>query len=112
MEKIDKLEECAETITCSSEPYIYESAREKLMREMRKNTKEILDAIDNDKISFTLVSAVAECLGEYTSLTGDDSIVKALSLWLGRQSDNSALKDIALYTEEAERIYSSLYIIQ
>ena len=112
MEEMEKLEEWAEAIIYSHDPYNYEKAREMLIREMRKNTGSIAEEIKSGRASFSLVSAVSECVGEYTSLTGDGALIDALSLWLEREKTRDGIENIALYVEDAKRTYSSIYAIQ
>lgn len=109
---MEKLEEWAEAVTYSHDPYNYEKAREMLIREMRKNPGLIAEEIRSGRASFSLVSAVSECIGEYTSLTGDGALIDALSLWLEKEKTGDGIENIALYVEDAKRTYSSLFPIQ
>lgn len=90
-----------------NDAYSYELYSEKLLKTVRKNATNVVNAITEDNFTATEILYIAEITPQYTSLSGTTEIIDALSAWLERNSDYDTSGDIRGYIEEARRTYAS-----
>lgn len=111
MNELDMLKDVITNITIYiNDPYLYEVNREKLLKMMRKDSAVIKEALINKALGYEFVLEIAAALPQYISLTGERDLVDTLSIWEKENREHFNTKEIELYIEEAEKMYSSLFV--
>ena len=94
----------------SPDPSFWENHREKAVRELRKNSRAVREGITRGFFTPGEVLLIASITPSYVSLTADSEIIDALKKWTEDNSERENTEEVRLYTEEAEKMLSSLFI--
>ena len=92
------------------DPYSYESHKEKATRELRRNSRAVCSALESGVFTPGEVLTIAEITPDYVSLSADGDIIASLRLWIENNRGKENTTEIRLYTDEAEKMLSSLCI--
>ncbi len=103
-------EEIRNLETSLSDPYSYECHKEKATRELRKNSRAVCEALKNGGFTPGEVLAIAEITPDYVSLSADGDIIASLRFWIENNRERENTSQVSLYTDEAEKMLSSLCI--
>lgn len=90
------------------DPYSWEKHREKAMRLLRTTADLVADAIRRNALTPGEILEVASLQPERAAISADSTVIEALKIWIEANSDREDTTEIRLYTEEAERMLSSV----
>ena len=92
------------------DPYNWERHREKALRLLRKVSGDVRAAIREGSFTPGEILTIASLQSDWVELTRDGAIVEALKSWIEANRERENTTEIRLYTIEAERMLSSVFI--
>lgn len=92
------------------DPYSYERCKENATRKLRRNSRAVCEALIEGIFTPGEVLTIAEITPDYVSLSADGEIITALRCWIEKNEGKENTREIKLYTDEAEKMLSCLYI--